>query len=85
MMFRYTEIVPKRERTHLINEGINNIAYKCPRCHKMDKWYIFDDDDYLAEIIEKKRDGIGLYLPPKEVWAKENEEIRERLKLLGYM
>jgi hypothetical protein len=51
----------------------------------MDKFFVPDDTDYLNKIIEEKRDGIGLYLPPKEVWEKENVEIKKRLKVLGYM
>jgi len=85
MMLRYTEMVPSRGRSLRINEGVNNMAYKCPRCHVMYKFFIPEDTDYLLKIIEKYRDGFGLYLPPKEVWEQENKEIKERLKTLGYM
>jgi len=85
MMLRYTEIMPTRSRAWRINEGVNNMAYKCPRCHLMYKFFIPDDTDYLMETIEKKRDGLGLYLPPKDVWEKENPEVKKRLEILGYM
>jgi len=84
-MLRYTEIMPTRSRAWVINEGLNNFGYKCPRCHKMDKFFVPDDESYLLEILDKKRDGNRLYLPPKEVWAAENEQIKKRLKDLGYM
>jgi len=85
MMLRYTEILPTRNRSFVINEGVNNIAYKCPRCHVMYKFFIPDDTEYLVEVLEKKRGGVGLYLPPKDVWEKENKEIKKRLGDLGYM
>ena len=85
MMLRYTEIAPSRGRSHRINEGVNVIAYKCPRCHVMYKFFIPEDTAYLLKIVDKLRDGFGLYLPPKEEWEKENEEIKKRLKDLNYM
>lgn len=85
MMLRYTEIMPDRSRTYRIGEGVNNMAYKCPRCHVMYKFFIPDDTSYLNEIIAKKRDGIALYLPPKSEWENENKEIKKRLKALNYM
>jgi len=85
MMLRYTEAFPTRNRPAAISEGLNHMEYKCPRCHKADKWFVPDDEDYLTELIEKKRDGISLYIPPKKVWENENKEIKERLKVLGYM
>ena len=66
-------------------EGINSVAYKCPRCHLMYKFFIPDDTDYLKDIVEHKRDKVDLYLPPKDVWEAENEEIKKRLMELGYM
>ena len=85
MMLRYTEILPHRGRVGRINEGVNNMAYKCPRCHVMYKFFIPDDTAYLVRTIDKFRDGFGLYLPPKSEWEKENEEIKKRLETLGYM
>jgi phage FluMu protein Com len=85
MMLRYTEVMPTRCRAWYINEGINNIAYKCPRCHLLDKFYVPDNEDYLIELLEKKRKGVSLYLPPRKTWEEENEKIRQRLKDLGYM
>ena len=84
-MLRYTEIIPTRSRAYRINEGVNNVTYKCPRCHDMDKFYVIDDEDYLHDTVTDKRDGIHLYLPPKKVWEAENEEIEKRLAELGYM
>ena len=85
LMLRYTQVIPDRSRLHCVAEGINSVAYKCPRCHVMYKFFIPDDTDYLKDIFMNKRDGIDLYLPPKDVWEKENEEIKERLRALGYM
>jgi len=85
MMLRYTEMLPDRSRKYRLNEGVNNMAYKCPRCHKMDKFFVPDDEEYLRKIIKEKRDEVALYLPPKKEWAKENKEIKQRLQDLGYM
>jgi hypothetical protein len=85
MMLRYTEIMPSRGRSYRINEGVNNMAYKCPRCHVMYKFFVPDDTEYLLKILEKHRDGFGLYLPPVDEWKKENKEIKKRLQDLNYM
>ena len=85
MMLRYTEIMPTRNRGQRVNEGVNNMAYKCPRCHVMYKFFIPENTGYLVKILEKFRDGFGLYLPPKSVWENENKEIKKRLGDLGYM
>jgi len=85
MMLRYTEIMPSRGREQRINAGVNVIAYKCPRCHIMYKFFIPEDTDYLMKTLEKFRDGFGLYLPPKKVWEDENKEIKKRLADLNYM
>lgn len=85
MMLRFTEVIPDRNRVHCISEGINCIAYKCPRCHVMYKFFVVDSREYLLDILNNKRDGVSIYLPPKKVWEKENKEIKQRLKDLGYM
>ena len=51
----------------------------------MYKFFIPENTGYLVKILEKFRDGFGLYLPPKSVWENENKEIKKRLGDLGYM
>ena len=84
-IFRLSEIFPERSRTIAIEEGLNHVAYKCPRCHLMYKFFVPDSTEYLMDIFKNKRDCVTLYLPPRKEWEAENKEIKERLKLLGYM
>jgi len=51
----------------------------------MYKFFVVDSREYLLDILNNKRDGVSIYLPPKKVWEKENKEIKQRLKDLGYM
>lgn len=84
MMFRYSEVYPEENVILARRNGLNVIEYKCPRCSLIEKFYVEDEREYLQEMLDM-RDGRRLYLPPKEEWEAEHEEIKKRLKILGYM
>jgi len=83
MVLRYSEVLPNRSRMHGIEEGMNVMEYKCPRCASIRLFNVIEHQDYLYETLDK-RGGETLYLPPKEVWEQENEEIKKRLEAIGY-
>jgi len=62
----------------------NTIEYKCTLCGNVVIFDIMDDKDYLQFILDK-RNNVPLYYPPTSEWADESEEIKNKLKSLGYV
>jgi phage FluMu protein Com len=84
MLLRFSEVYTERSMTFAIKQAVNVVEYKCPRCSLTQKFYVEDEPEYLLDILDL-RGGIRLFIPPKEVWERESEEIKKRLELLGYM
>jgi len=83
-ILRYSQVLTKEHLTLGLRRALNVIEYKCPRCSLVIQFYVEDDPEYLNKILEM-RGGVTLYLPPKDEWAKEHEEIKKRLEILRYM
>jgi len=84
MFIRYTQIIPDRDRVLGVSEPVNQVAFKCPECAWVARFNVRDKKEYLEEIINR-RNGRLLYLPPKDEWEKESEEIARQLESLGYV
>ena len=65
-------------------EGVNVLAYKCPRCAWFIQFFIVDEVEYIDEIIDKHRGGSYRFVPLCDDWSDENEEIGRQLEAMGY-
>ena len=66
-------------------EGVNQVAYKCPKCD----WFILFEVRRPVEEIKKilERRGGKSRLIPLDMWTThdESELIKEKLESLGYV
>ena len=84
MLLRFSELYTERAMNWGIKQAMNAIEYKCPRCSLTQRFLVEDDPHYLMDMLDL-RGGIKAYIPPKEEWEAEHEEIKKRLEILGYM
>ena len=84
MVLRFSEIYTERCMTFNIKDAVDVREYKCPRCSLTVKFFVEDDPHYLMDMLDI-RGGVASFVPPKEEWEKESEEIKKRLEILGYM
>lgn len=77
------KLIPGKENKFWSEEPCNVFMFKCNQCSLADRFIVDDDKEYIEKIL-KLRDGVMLYVPPKEEWERD-EEIKKRLEILGYI
>lgn len=79
------QVIPGNDRKRFMEDPCNIVRFKCEQCSLVDKFIIDETKEYIDEILEL-RDGVPLYTPSREEWGAEgDEEIKKRLKDLGYI
>ena len=90
MIFRHSLMIPASAQqipgkdVFFAEDPCNIMVFKCEQCSLVDRFIVNDTAEYINEIL-KLRDGVTLYIPPREEWEAESEEIKQRLRDLGYI
>ena len=84
MALRHSTIVRNETDEEKRGFEFNYMCYKCPACAWFIRFDVRDDKEYLFKVLDEYRGGNKMLVPTVDDWSDDSDEIKQRLKDLGY-